>query len=213
MKNYDTYLFDADGTLFDTAEMVCQCYQHVAALHAGTNLDRSAIMAGYGLPLKGHLLTLLGNHIDIDQVMNDYMNFQLEILEESITPFPQVIETLAALKDGGKLLAIVTSRRRYSMERILDFTHTRQFFDVVVTPEDTNRHKPDAEPALLALQKLGASPQRAIFTGDAEYDILSGTSAGTDTAFVSWSHLTPGDLPIQPTWAIDAMTDLLQPTS
>ncbi len=210
MKTYDTYLFDADGTLFDTVDLVSRCFKHVAALHANITLTRRSILAGYGLPLKGQLIKLLGHEIDIDRVLDDYMDFQLEVIDK-VSPFPGVTEELDKLKDEGKKLGIVTSRRRFSMERILDCTDTAKYFDTLVTPEDTDLHKPHPEPTLLALSRLNGDKASTLFTGDAEFDILSGTDAGVDTAFVDWSHIIPADLPVQPTWIIESFKDITAP--
>ena len=77
-------------------------------------------------------------------------------MEDNVSLFPHVTESLETLKNAGKKLAIVTSRRRFSLERILQSTDTAKYFDVLVTPEDTTRHKPEAEPALKAMSLLDA---------------------------------------------------------
>lgn len=208
MKPYDSYLFDADGTLFDTVDLICSCFQYVAEKYAGKTMDRGIIINGIGLPLKSQLITHLGAELDHDRILDDYLQYQLGIMENSIHPFPHVIETLDRLKSAGKKLAIVTSRRRLSMEKILEFTDTAKYFDVLVTPEDTARHKPDAEPALKAMSLLGADKTSTVFTGDALYDICSGTDAGIDTIFVNWSHAALSSLPVPPTWSIDSLQEL-----
>lgn len=208
MKQYDNYLFDADGTLFDTVDLICNCFQYVAGKYVGKTMDRRAIINGIGLPLKGQLITHLGPELDHEHILDDYLQYQLSILHDSIRLFPHVIETLEKLKDAGKKLAIVTSRRRISMETILRVTDTADYFDVLVTPEDTVLHKPDAEPALKAIALLGADKAGTVFTGDALYDICSGASAGIDTIFVNWSHAAVSSLPVSPTWAIDSLQEL-----
>jgi len=208
MKSYNTYLFDADGTLFDTADLVCNCFQYVAQKHASISLTKDAILSGYGLPLKGQLTKQLGDDLDIDEVLEDFISYQMQILEDNIRLFPGVLRTLKSLKQKDKKLAIVTSRKRYSMKRILDITDTTQYFDTLVNPEDTTLHKPDAEPALLAISRLGSDKADTVFIGDSQYDIVSGKSAGIDTIFVAWSHMDPDTLPVQPTWKIDRIEDL-----
>ncbi|WP_028584115.1 HAD family hydrolase [Desulfogranum mediterraneum] len=208
MKPYDCYLFDADGTLFDTVELICTCFQYVAEKYAAKTMDRDTIIKGIGLPLKGQLITHLGADLDHEQILDDYLQYQLRIMEESISPFPQVAETLAALQAAGKKLAIVTSRRRLSLEKILESTDTGAYFDLLITPEDTSRHKPDPEPALKAMSLLGAEKSSTVFIGDACYDICSGASAGTDTVFVNWSHAERSSLPVAPTWSIDSLEEL-----
>jgi len=209
MKSYNTYLFDADGTLFDTADLVCNCFQYVAQKYTSISLARQAILSGYGLPLKGQLIKQLGDDLDIDEVLEDFISYQMQILEDNIRPFPGVLRTLKTLKQAGKKLAIVTSRKRYSMNRILEITDTAQYFDTLVNPEDTTLHKPNAEPALLAISRLGSDKANTVFIGDSQYDILSGNAAGIDTVIVGWSHMDPDTLPVQPTWKIDHMENLV----
>lgn len=208
MKQYDSYLFDADGTLFDTVDLICTCFQYVAKKYAGKEIARNTIIDGIGLPLKSQLITHLGSELDHEQILDDYLQYQLNIMEDSIATFPHVFETLKILKGAGKKLAIVTSRRRFSMEKILQATDTAKYFDVLITPEDTTRHKPEAEPALKAMLLLGADKTSTVFTGDALYDICSGASAGIDTIFVNWSHATLSSLPVPPTWTIDSLQEL-----
>ncbi len=209
MKTYNTYLFDADGTLFDTADLVVHCFQYVATRHFDKDLSREVILSGYGLPLKGQLLHHLGEDIDIDSILEDFISYQLKILDENVSLFPGVSETLSALKAQGKKLAIVTSRKRYTTTRMLELTGISQYFNAVVNPEDTTIHKPEAEPALLALKRMGAESNESLFIGDSQFDILCGQRAGMETAFVNWSHLDVNDFPTQPTWRIDIMQDLL----
>ncbi len=209
MKTYDTYLFDADGTLFDTVDMICTCFQYVADKYAGKNLAREMIIKGIGLPLAEQIAHHLGNAGDHAVIADDYRDYQLTILSTSVTLFPLVTETLQALKDAGKQLGIVTSRKRPSLERMLATTGTEKYFDVLITPEDTGRHKPHADPVLKAMALLGAERTRTVFTGDALYDIESGARAGIDTVFVTWSHSLLASLPTPPTWTIDSLKDLV----
>ncbi len=209
MKVYSTYLFDADGTLFDTADLVVRCFQYVARKHCSQELSREDILSGYGLPLKGQLLERLGQDVNVDLMLDDFISYQLKILDENVSLFPGVSETLETLKSQGKKLAIVTSRKRYTTGRMLELTGIQQFFDTVVNPEDTLLHKPEAEPALLALKRLDANSGDSLFIGDSQFDIFCGQRAGMDTAFVNWSHMDVNDLPVQPTWQLDNMQDLL----
>ncbi|PID72640.1 MAG: hypothetical protein CSB34_01265 [Desulfobulbus propionicus] len=209
MKQYDAYLFDADGTLFDTVELIYTCFTYVARKYIGSAIDRATVINGIGLPLQDQLITHLGEEHDIQQLLSDYLNYQLSVIDDGIQLFPGVMRTLEHLKKGNKKLAIVTSRRRISLERLLNATNTAQYFDVVVSPEDTDKHKPDPEPVLKAMSLLSTPPSRTVFIGDAKYDICSGASAGIDTVFVGWSHIQVDTLPVTPTWVIDSFDELL----
>lgn len=209
MKQYDYYLFDADGTLFDTVELICTCFDYVARKYTGKAVPKATIINGIGLPLRDQLITHLGEEHDIQTLLSDYLQHQLSLIDVSIQLFPGVLDTLKHLKSREKKLAIVTSRRRISLERILNSTDTAQYFDVVVSPEDTDKHKPDPEPTLKAMSLLNAGTSRSVFIGDAQYDICSGASAGIDTVFVGWSHNLVDTLPVAPTWVIDTIDELM----
>ncbi len=208
MKIYDTYLFDADGTLFDTVDLICRCFEYITRKYNGSPLPREHIISGIGSPLHDQLIQHLGPDHDFDPILDDYLHYQLEIMGDSVTLFPGAAATLAALKSAGKQLAVVTSRRRFSLDVILESTDTAKYFEVLVTPEDTHRHKPDPEPALKAMALLGAARENTVFVGDAHYDICSGSGAGIDTVFVTWSHSDAKSLPVPPTWTIDALPEL-----
>lgn len=211
MKVYDYYLFDADGTLFDTTELICECFQYVAEKHANKQIDRQVIIQAIGSPLRPQIIEHLGADLDIETILDDYLQYQLKAMEHSLTLFPKVQETLKTLKESNKKLAIVTSRKRYSLDVFLKTTGIHDYFDALVTPEDTELHKPNPEPALKAIELLGASKPATVFIGDAKWDVCSGNSAGVDTVFVNWSHTTAGELPEAPTWTIDTMSQLTAP--
>ena len=119
---------DADGTLFDTVDLICTCFDYISRKYADITIDRATIISGIGAPLRSQLITHLGPELDLDLVLSDYLDYQLSIMEDKITPFPHVAETLAALKNAGKKLAVVTSRRRLSLDRILESTNTSYNF-------------------------------------------------------------------------------------
>ena len=84
------------------------------------------------------------------------------------------------LRDAGLRLAVVTSKRRFSVEMALDsFPDLREVFDVFVTMEDTTEHKPLPAPHLKGLELLGdVSPERAAYVGDAPFDVAAARAAG-----------------------------------
>lgn len=208
MQEYNFYLFDGDGTLFDTIGLICQCYQHVAKTFTGKSLDVDSIVAGIGAPLVTMLSEQLGKDIDINEALLEYQKYQDRILADKVRLFPGVKDTLHALREMDRELAIVTSRRRPSLEIILNATGVDEYFKILVTPEDTTAHKPDAAPVAKALSLLNAPQEETLFVGDAYYDINSGIAAGVDTAFVNWSHTPVSSLPKPPTWIIHEMSEL-----
>jgi pyrophosphatase PpaX len=109
-----------------------------------------------------------------------------------IWQFPNVEASLARLRDAGLRLAVVTSKRRHSVEMALDtFPGLRDVADVFVTMEDTAEHKPHPAPLLKGLELLGnISPERAAYVGDAPFDVAAARAAGTLSVAVSWGAFT-----------------------
>ena len=64
-----------------------------------------------------------------------------------------------------------------------------RYFDVVVGADDTERHKPDPEPILLALERLGAAPEDAAYVGDSPFDIRAAKAAGVAAIGVTWGGI------------------------
>ncbi len=212
MKDYQFYLFDADGTLFDTTEMIWRCFEHSFKHFNKPMVSQDMVYSNIGLPLRGQLEVYLGEVTD--QFFEDYkkvhMGYQLSIFRDYIRLFPGVAETVQLLKLKGKKLGVVSSRLKPSLEMFLLETKILGLFDVIISPEETLKHKPNPEPALKAMEMLGCSePSEGLFVGDASFDIECGASAGTDTAFVNWSRCDSQTFAVKPTYVITAMKELV----
>ncbi|MDG5815061.1 HAD hydrolase-like protein [Chitinispirillales bacterium ANBcel5] len=212
MKDYSYYLFDADGTLFDTADMIYSCFEDTFKRFDLNPVPKEMIYSHIGLPLRDQLEVYIGNVDDVfyRRYRAAHMKHQLEIFRDYLVLFNGVRETLVQLKDRGKRCAVVTSRMKESLRMFLDELSILESFEVFVTPESTENHKPHPQPAFEALKLLGATEQSdAIFIGDSSFDIECGNSAGMDTAFVNWSKIDPKTLSVKPTYILNSMADLL----
>ena len=83
-------------------------------------------------------------------------------------------------------MGIVTSRTRESALNYLNMFHIASYFDDMVTCDDTTVHKPNPEPLLLGMKKLGCMPEEAIMVGDSPFDIKCANSAGVKSVLVDW---------------------------
>jgi pyrophosphatase PpaX len=210
VHDYDFYLFDADGTLFDTTEMIVRCFRNTAKVHELPVPDRDAIIGHVGMTLRRQMEHYFG--VLPDETYNRYrathMAYQLEIYREHLHLCPGVAEALGSLRKRGKKCAVVTSRMMETLSIYLKETGIIDCFDTLITPECTERHKPDPQPALEALARLNGAINRAVFIGDSTFDIECGFGAGMATVFVAWSHNTADSLNCKPTWIISDMRDL-----
>lgn len=210
MKKYSCYLFDADGTLFDTTELICQCYYNTAKIAGKPDLDKSSVLKYIGMTLRDQMDIHFGPLTE-EQYANlrtVHMDYQISIYKKYLKLCTGVLETLKYLKNRNCRSVVVTSRMKPSLEMYLKDTGIFNFFEYFITPEVTNKHKPDPQPALKALELLQCKPEESIFIGDSTFDIECGHAAGTATAFVNWSLSQSDTLRIKPDYFLEDMRDL-----
>jgi phosphoglycolate phosphatase len=100
--------------------------------------------------------------------------------------FPGITALLKRLDREGLLMAVVSSRRLFALQRGLDATGLRRHFPVVIGLEDVARPKPSPEGLLLALDRLGVPPSQAVFVGDSALDVEAGQRAGVTVWRAVW---------------------------
>lgn len=211
MKEYETYLFDIDGTLLNTMELIYRTFENTCKVYRNMDVSREFVFSHIGLTLTKQMGKFLGplEKNELDQILKFHMDYQAAIYPDYLEIFPGVHETLSTLKDQGKKLGVVTSRTRPSLICYLEYFKIDSYFSVIATPECTEEHKPSPEPVLWALNQIGSKPGDTLFLGDASVDINSGSSAGVDTAFAKWGPNRVEDLPVKPTWVLESLEELI----
>jgi pyrophosphatase PpaX len=179
-------LYDFDGTLADTTELVMHCYRRTMATHLGEVPPDEQWLRGFGTPLEVQMAHFARSAAQAAAMVATYRSLQEEHAPRYLVPFPGAMETVDALKAAGFPLAIVTSRHRESTLRAMDLCGLTRHFDLIVSPEDVGNPKPHPEPVLFALERLGVEAREALFVGDSPHDIAAGREAGTRTAGALW---------------------------
>ncbi len=184
-------LFDFDGTLVDTTELIYQSMRHAAIEVLGRDdLAREVLMANVGQPLPRQMELLSAEHAEA--LLDSYRLHNEENHDALIREFPGVEDALARLRAAGVGVAVVTSKRRFSVEMALKtFPGLGEVVDTWVTMEDTQEHKPRPEPLLKGLELLGAVPRsEAAYVGDSPFDVAAARAAGVKSVAVSWGAFT-----------------------
>lgn len=186
----DAVLFDFDGTIVDTTELIHQSMRKATGEVLGHQFDRETLMANVGQPLPRQMEIL--DSEKAGELLESYRVHNEELHEGLIQEFPGVEASLARLRDAGLALAVVTSKRRFSVEMALDsFPGLRKVVDAFVTMEDTTEHKPLPAPLLKGLEYLGGIlPERVAYVGDAPFDVTAARAAGLMSVAVSWGAFT-----------------------
>jgi pyrophosphatase PpaX len=179
-------LFDFDGTLVDTTDLIYQSMRYAAGEVLGREISREVLMANVGQPLPRQMELLSAEHAEA--LLDSYRLHNEENHDALIKEFPGVEESLARLRSAGVRVAVVTSKRRFSVDMALKtFPGLGEVVDQWVTMEDTTEHKPRPEPLLKGLELLGKIPkEEAAYVGDSPFDVAAAKAAGVRSVAVSW---------------------------
>jgi pyrophosphatase PpaX len=180
-------LFDFDGTLVDTTEMIHQSMRHATSSVLGRDdIPRETLLANVGKPLPRQMELIDAEKAEL--LLEAYRSHHEEHHDALIGEFPGVEKSLSRLRSVGTKVAVVTSKRRTSVEMALkNFPGLRGVVDRFVTLEDTTQHKPSPEPLLRGLELLGGIPKEsAAYVGDSPFDVQAAKAAGLTSVAVSW---------------------------
>ena len=203
-------LFDLDGTVADSIELILSSARHAFIGFAGKAPNDEEWRAGIGRPLMSVLREWAGGDEDETQrLFTRYREFQLEHHDGLLRPYPGMLEALRELSAEGFQMGIVTSKSDWLAQRAVDFLGMTDLFPVLVGCDTCVNHKPHPEPVERALAILGTPPASAVYVGDSPHDIQSGVAAGVGTIGVTWGAF--GREPLQASGAdlvIDSVPEL-----
>ncbi len=178
----DTFLFDLDGTLVDSAERIRKTLRATLSHCLGVDPTPEEIIAHTGVPLWDIM-----RQYDPDRI-SELVEYYREYYA-AIGPthaFEGIVEILHLLRSRNCPLAVVTTKGRESAEDHLKEAGLEEYFPVVVTFNEVSQPKPAKEPVELAIEMLGSAPDRSIMIGDSAADIQAGSGAGTLTGWARW---------------------------
>lgn len=217
MKKISAVLFDFDGTLMDTNDIILKSWQHTFRHVLGREEDEEVLLNTFGEPLALTMQNFFGVEGEaLQECMDIYRSFQKDTFLDSIALFPGITEMLQELKDAGFTLALVTSRLKETTLQGVEKFGLAPYFDVIVTANDCTKHKPDPQPINITLEKLGISPEEAVMLGDTVMDMGCARNAGVISVLVGWSaalpehKITPEDRPDHIIRSADALLPLLE---
>ena len=192
MKKYKAVLFDFDGTLLDTNGYIINSWEYASKKLFGKMIFDVDYLAGhFGTPLEFAVSETIKKYniegISVEDLCALYREYQQTNPTKIGVPFEGVPELLAALKERGIKVGVVTSRTKHSTVAALALNDIDKYFDVIIAVEDTEIHKPLPEPALICCSRMGVDPEDALMVGDSKWDIACGNNAGCGSALVGWS--------------------------
>ena len=167
-------LLDWDGTIVDSAEGTFRCYVRLFDSY-GIPFDRERFQKTYSPAWYGTYEALGLPRQSWEEADERWLRFYAE--EDSVC-LGGAREALARLRQAGIALGIVTSGERQRVERELRGLGLTELFPVVVSADDVQKRKPDPEPLLLGLERMGVPAAEAVYVGDSPEDVQMAKAAG-----------------------------------
>lgn len=204
-------ILDFDGTLGDTASVIIKTmHETIREMGLPTRTDEQCA-AMIGLRLVEIPPVLFPEcDIDADLYADTYRRlFDIHNKDGAVNLYPNVIETLKALKARGITLTIASSRGQASLSQFVKNLGLTDIITYILGAGDVENGKPHPEAIFKTLDKYGFTPDQAIMVGDTIFDIQMGINAETRTCGVTYGNgsresLSPAD------WLIDDFSELLE---
>lgn len=205
----NTLLFDLDGTLIDTNDLIISSFLHTLGKYAPNQYKREDV-----LPFMGPSLYETFGSINPDkaeEMIRDYRTYNIANHDALVKEFKGVNETIETLKDKGFKLGIVSTKMYDTVLKGLKLTKLDPYFDTIIALDHVTKAKPDPEAVFKALGQLYSRPEQSIMIGDNYHDILAGKNAGAKSAGVAWSSKGRDYLAqFNPDYMLEEMPDLLK---
>lgn len=217
-------LFDLDGTLIDTTDLILQCFQFSWSKVCGIEHSRETLIETFGTPLRDAMQRLLllsdsrspidGVEVEkstVEDLLGAYRTFNVLNHDALARPFEGTREVLTELRERGYHIAVVTSKGRELGLRGLKLCSLDDLVDSAIFLEDTAVHKPNPEPILAALERLNTPAEAAVYVGDSRHDIIAAQAAGVRTVGALWGPSPRAELEREgPSFVAESITDLLE---
>ena len=194
MPTLQTFLFDLDGTLIDSVQLILDSYHHTLAAHGLPPRSDAEWLAGVGTPLTAQFADWKDDAGTMEALIDTYREYNLANHDRMVREFPGVVAAVRAIRAQGRKTGLVTSKNRRGAVRGLKLVGLDDAMDVLVCADDVTHPKPHPEPVEKAVSLLAADPACTVYVGDSIHDLLSGRGAGVRTAAVLWGPFTRSQL-------------------
>jgi len=188
---FPVVLFDLDGTVIDSGAIILASMRHAVGTVLGREVGDEQLMAAVGGPgLEAQMHAIDPDRVE--ELVRVYREHN-EPLHETLDYCAGMDQVLPVLRERGHRLGIVTAKRRATVDLAFRRLPIGHLFDTVVGGDETERHKPNPDPLLLALERLGTAPADAAYVGDSPFDMQAARAGGLYAVGVSWGRIHTAD--------------------
>jgi pyrophosphatase PpaX len=184
---FPVVLFDLDGTVVDSGSIILASMRHATREVLGREFEDAELMQAVGGPgLEAQLAVFSPDRVDelvrVYRAHNEPLHSELEACEG-------MEDVIVRLHEDGVRLGVVTAKRRATVDLAFARLRVGHLFETVVGGDETEKHKPEPEPLLLAAERLGVDPMDCAYVGDSPFDIRAAKAARMYSVAVTWGRI------------------------
>ena len=207
-NRYDTILFDLDGTLLNTRELINRTFIHTFEhFRPEKVLTDEELDSFFGPSLRQTFSKYSEDEAEIQEMIQYYREYNVSIHDEIVTAFPGAKALIRTLANKGYKLGVVSSKKADLVEHGLELFGMLEKMRIVIGEDNVEHPKPDPEGILRAMEVLHS--KKALYVGDGVGDILAGKNAGIDTIGVLYSNRKEQIIAAEPTYTIQNLNEIL----
>ncbi len=186
--NYNTVIFDLDGTLLDTLDDLADSLDHTLTEVGAPTLTRAQVRRYVGNGMARLIeLALPGGRDDprYDRTLETMQAYYKAHNQIKTAPYPGVMELIDELRRRGYALAVVSNKPDTSVKPLVK-SYFGDSIPVAIGQRPDVRRKPAPDAVEEALRQLGRDRSEAVYVGDSEVDLYTARNAGMDCISVTW---------------------------
>ncbi|MFG5406778.1 HAD-IA family hydrolase [Piscinibacter sakaiensis] len=190
-RQFDLIVFDWDGTLFDSTELIARCIQSACADLgvAVPSRDDARYVIGMGL-VEALQHAAPGLPRERYPALGARYRHHYVARQHELALFDGVLDLLAGLKARSHLLGVATGKSRRGLDEALGAVQLRGLFDATRTADET-ASKPHPRMLQELMAELGVEPRRTLMIGDTTHDLQLAANAGAASVGVSYGAHEP----------------------
>lgn len=181
---FDGYIFDIDGTITATNELIFETFRHVSKKYLNKSVTDQEIISLFG-PTEDYILKDWMKD-KYEEARVEYFDFYKANHLKMASAYDGIVDLLKEIKINNKLLSIYTGKGRDSSLITLEKVNAIKYFDMIVSGDDVEKHKPSPEGILVFLERFNLDKEKVLMIGDAPADIKAARDAGVKVASVLW---------------------------
>ena len=188
IMRYELAVFDMDGTILNTLDDLTDATNHALRTfgYPEHSIEEVRFFVGNGIAKLIERATPAGtSEEERAKVRAEFMDYYKIHSADKTGPYTGINDLLKKLRAAGVKTAVVSNKPDVAVRELVK-TYYDGLFDAAVGDMEGQAVKPAPDMCLKVFKELGMGPEKAVYIGDSDTDIMTARNAGLDEILVSW---------------------------